>query len=422
MHCLWGLLTASPILTKKNMKACGITAEFNPLHNGHEYIMKEARKLTDCDAVVVAMSGNYVQRGEPAIMDKWARTKAALSCGADLVIEIPTVHCLSDAGRYARASVTLLESLGCTEYICFGSGSGDENTLKELALLIKEHGTEINNMIKELSLKGLSYPAAREEALTDMMQEESVITNIKKVLGNPNDVLALEYMISSKVAKPVCVKRKGSEYDSAFDEKASIQSAGGIREIIRREGIDKARNKIYGFMPKNSLELLTNGVLTYPDEWTEILKYAVINSSPENIDKCPSGGEGLGNLFKKAVNTCDTWDEIIKYCKSKRYTYTRLSRLAMQIILGMNDSDNDIAPEYIRILGFSDKGRELLSYIKRNELNKLPIITNINKEIKHFSESASEMIEKEVRYTDIYNIITGRDSTAFSDHIHMTVM
>ena len=401
------------------MKACGITAEFNPLHNGHVYIMNEARRLTGCDAVVVAMSGNYVQRGEPAITDKWARTEAALSCGADLVIEIPTVFCLSDAGRYARAGVTLLESLGCTEYICFGSGSGDENTLKELATLIKEHAPEIKERIKRFALMGLSYPAAREKALTEMMTDGPDISAVKKVLGNPNDVLALEYMISSKTAKSVCVKRKGSGYDAAFDKNTSLQSAGGIRSLIRNEGMDIAGDKIRAFIPEKSFELLAGEILTYPDEWTEILKYAVLNSSPEKIDNCPSGGEGLGNLYKKAVKECNTWNEIIMYCKSKRYTYTRLSRLAMQIILGMSDADNDKDPAYIRILGFNEKGRELLSYIKRKELCKLPILTNINKEKDNLSEHANEMIDREVKYTDIYNMITGRESSVFSDYVHL---
>ena len=124
--------------------------------------MKEARKLTDCDAVVVAMSGNYVQRGEPAIMDKWARAEAALSCGADLIIEIPTMFCLSDAGRYARASVTLLESLGCTKQLCFGSESADTDTLTLISELIKTRGTELKERIREFAHEGFTYPAARK--------------------------------------------------------------------------------------------------------------------------------------------------------------------------------------------------------------------------------------------------------------------
>lgn len=403
------------------MKACGITAEFNPLHNGHEYIMKEARRLTDCDAVVVAMSGNYVQRGEPAIIDKWARTEAALSSGADLVIEIPAIFCLSDAGRYAHSSVTILESLGCTDYICFGSGSGDDKTLCLLTELIKERGPELKNRIQKYGRTGQSYPVAREIALLELLPDDADADAVKEVLGNSNDVLALEYMISATLAKPVIIKRVGSDYDAAFDDASHMQSAGGIRELIKTEGIDSASLKLDDYIPQKSLDVLNNSVLTYPDDWSEILRYAVLSSSPEEMDRCPSGGEGLGNLLKKAVNECETWDDIIMHCKSKRYTYTRLSRLAMQIILGINNPNHIEDPEYIRVLGFNERGRELISYIKKNELCRLPVISNINKDRDLLSQRGIELLDEEVRYTDLYNMVTKRDNSEFSDHIHKPV-
>ena len=381
--------------------------------------MNEARRLTGCDAVVIAMSGNYVQRGEPAIIDKWARAEAALSCGADLIIEIPAVYCLSDAGRYARASVTLLESLGCTKHLCFGSESADSDTLYFLSQLIKERGSELKIRIRELSHTGLTYPAAREKALIEMLSDIAYADSIKEVLGNPNDVLALEYIISAAEAEPVVVKRSGSSYDDAFDDNSFMQSAGGIRELIYKKGIEEASPELCGFMPKKSLAGLNNGILTYPQEWTEILRYSVLSSNPEEIDSCPSGGEGLGNLLKKAVIKCNSWNDIIMYCKSKRYTYTRLSRLAMQIILGMKDVNNDVYPTYIRILGFNERGRRLLSYIKKNELCRLPLITNINKERDTLNKEASAMIDEEVRYSDIYNMVTKRENSEFSDYIHM---
>ena len=253
----------------------------------------------------------------------------------------------------------------------------------------------------------------------EMLTDKNNTDSVKTVLGNPNDVLALEYMISAADAEPVVVKRTGSSYDASFDDGYSMQSAGGIRELIKSEGIDGACERLRSFMPQKSIDGLIYGRLTHPQEWAEILRYSVLSSSPEEMDGCPSGGEGLGNLFKKAVIKCNSWNDIIMYCKSKRYTYTRLSRLAMQIILGMKGVNNDADPTYIRILGFNERGRQLLSYIKKNELCRLPLITNINKERDTLDKEASAKIDEEVRYSDIYNMVTKRENSEFSDHIHM---
>lgn len=402
------------------MKACGIVAEFNPLHNGHEYIMNEARRLTGCDALVIAMSGDFVQRGEPAILDKWSRCRAALSSGADLVIEIPVVHCLGNAGQYAGAAVSLLESLGCMQHICCGSGSGDRSSLIKASSFIKDNKDEILKRIFADIKSGNSYPVARENAIKELMTDEDGFD--PDVLKNPNDILTLEYMIAACDAKVITVKRTGADYSDAFDNKHEYQSAGGIRKLFSELEKDDALLKIKEYVPPASLQEMEDSILTSADDLTDILRYSVINSSADEIENCPSGGEGLGHLLKQAVMRYDSMNDIIMHCKSKRYTYTRISRLCMQHILGVDRAMQSLTPGYIRVLGFSEKGRSLLSHIKREEIAKLPIITNINKEGQLPDDSSRLILEMDIKASDIYNLASGRNLTACSDKVMTPVI
>jgi len=390
------------------IKATGITAEYNPLHNGHVFHMEEARRLTGCDALVVAMSGDYVQRGEPAISDKWARTGSALASGADLVVEIPVICCLGDAGRYASAGVSLLEALGCSN-IAFGSESADADQLVRTADFLCSNKKIIADIISDLTSDGMSYPAARAEAVSRLGGDVHIPET-------PNDILALEYVMSMKHAVPVPVKRSGSGYNDPLTEGRGYQSAAAVRDILR-EGGDDALDKCRVYVPEASHKMLADTGLTFPDDWTNVLRYSVMSMSPDEIEACPSGGEGLANLLKKAVMEFDTWYGIISAVKSKRYTYTRISRLCMQVVIGISrDKFTKDKPLYIRVLGFTDKGRQLLSEIKRKADCPLPVITNINRESGLLDDEAAAMLRLDVHAADIYNLVTGRDTREFSDH------
>jgi len=397
------------------MKATGIVAEFNPLHNGHVYIMEEARRRTGCDALVVAMSGNFVQRGEPAIIDKCKRAEVSLRCGADLVLEIPTLFSLGNAGSFAAAGVSILEEAAC-DTICCGSESGNADVVSVLSNLIKDNKDKIAEGISVGIKEGLSYPAARENAVMDLISDESIRDASSEILTNSNDILALEYMMSSRCATILPIERKGASYSDDFDDSLSYQSASGIRGLLN-EGIDEARDKLSAYMPKESLAYLTPEDIVLSDDAADLLRYAVISTDADTIDECPSGGEGLGNLIKKAVLSNDNVSEIIMACKSKRYTYTRLSRLCMQIILGI---DRRIYSQtqtlYLRVLGFNEKGRQLLSELKKNEKSGLPILTNINKETDCLTELAMQMLTLDIKAADIYSLIAGRKIEDNSDH------
>ena len=399
------------------MKAVGITAEYNPLHNGHVYHLREARSLTNADAVIVALSGDFVQRGKPAVTDKWSRTEHALRSGADLVIEIPVLHCLGNAGQYASAGVRLLESLGVC-HIAFGSESGDADVLMRTASFLKENKIELEEKIRLLGRQGYSYPSAREIAFRKLGGNEDEL----RILNNPNDILAIEYILNMKKAHPIAVRRLGAGYTQGEDRYELFQSAAGIREMLIN-GKD-----ISGHVPECvrdclSIQLTPDIARERDARLFDMMRYAVLAVSPEAIDDCPSGGEGLGNLAISEVRTAESLDHLIKQMKSRRYTYTRISRLLMQVLLGINRSsyysENGTVcpgPSYVRILGFNDTGREYLSETKNKGTCSLPVLTNINKEKHALNSFAADMLGLDVHAVDVFNLISDRNISENSDY------
>ena len=403
------------------LKAAGITAEYNPLHNGHIYHIEETRRITGCDAVIAAMSGDSMQRGEPAFMDKWTRTEHALKNGVDLVIELPVLFCLSDAGQYAGAAVKLLEATGKVSHISFGSESGDIGTLTRIADMFRNNTHEIEEAVKEIRGMGFSFPAARDRAYTRIMtalngsdpDSGRKIENDLSVLKKANDILGFEYIRAMRTAEPVAVHREGAGYGDPYDEHIVYQSASAIRAQTFSGG-DLSR-----YVPECTAESMRECHLSGPDKdiWPELLRYAVLSTDEETIEDCPSGGEGLANLMKSAVSGADCWSEFIEQIKSKRYTYTRLSRLCMQLLLGSTRSRYSITePGYIRVLGFTEKGRELLAEMRDDGSASLPVIINVNKSRDGLSQEAKALLDLDMRAADVYNLMTGRDMVSESDH------
>jgi len=399
------------------MNAVGIIAEYNPLHNGHIYHLNEAKRLAGSEVAVVAMSGDYVQRGEPAILDKWERAEIAISSGADVVLEIPTYFCLGNARQYGAAGVFLLESIGSASHLVFGSETGDITALKRIADNLRKNAAEIEKEIRALSKDGLSYPRARAVAYAKVCGQsikgyspEDVSGDIA-ILEGSNDILALEYIMSCEKMEPVAITRVGAGYYDSVDDIKEFQSATGIRELLHNG------EEIYTYVPDITAYMLDNRINTFPDKWLNILKYSVLTSSSEKIDRCPSGGEGIGNRMKAAIADASSWDDFIQIVKSKRYTYTRISRLCMQLILDIDRLRfTGSIPAYIRILGLSERGREMIAEVKKKKKNRLPIITNINREYEALGNTGRLLMDLDVRGADIYNLITGRDIKFNSDH------
>jgi len=409
------------------LKAAGITAEYNPLHNGHVYHIDETRRVTGCDAVVVAMSGDYVQRGEPAIMDKWVRAEHALKSGADLVIEIPALFCLGNAGQYAGAAVRILEATGKVSHISFGSESGDAEALTRIARTLRDYEQEIEAAVRSIRGMGFSYPAARSLAYskvraaikgTDPDTDPEILRDIR-ILDKANDILAIEYIKALKNAEPAVIRREGTGYSDPYDERIVYQNASALR-TQHFDGHDISR-----YIPAYTAESLKKCHLTGPDcdKWFDALRYAVISTDAEIIEDCPSGGEGLAFLLKESAVSASSWTEMVRHVKSKRYTYTRLSRLCMQLLLGISRRKYDIdAPEYIRVLGFNETGRALLSEMRDEDTTSLPVIINVNKSVKSLDEKAASLLQLDMHASDVYNLMTTGEIGSCSDHRHPPVI
>ena len=403
--------------------------------------MDKARELSGCDAVVVAMSGDFVQRGAPAVMDKWTRAEHALTSGADLVIEIPVLYCLGNAGQYASAGVKLLESAGVS-CISFGSESGDAEALAGAARFIKEHRPEMDALIAGYSKEGLSYPAARAKAFEELGGSSEGLA----VLSNPNDILAAEYIMAMDKAVPVPVRREGAGYkDTSGDGHRSgssdtaeaghrFMSATGIRDLLGAGGYisgSRIREKIAEYMPECVMCDVPSAeeISEMEQRLFDLVRYAVMNTPADVIDDCPSGGEGLGNLLRAEAGKAADLDDLILRVKSKRYTYTRISRLCMQVLLGIRRSDFSDAegPGYIRVLGFTETGRRLLAGLKKDSRSAagqepdvhgaaVPVITNINKEKSILCAEAGRLLSLDVHASDMYNLIAGCSVHDMSDH------
>ncbi len=406
----------------------GITAEYNPLHNGHVYHIEETRRQTGCDVVVVAISGDFVQRGEPAILDKWIRAEHALRAGTDLVVEIPTLFCLGDASHYAGASIKILEALGC-DHISFGSESGDVRSISDVAGVLASERDAIRSYIAEMTRKGMSYPAARAKAYRKLRSGSVCDEKLEReisILSDPNDILALEYILNMHRAAPLAIKRKGAYHDEP-SERQGFDSAERIRSIIKAGGtgsLNSGRN-----VPEFVSDAFDDHYPVFSDNCFDILKYAVLSADAEAIDECPSGGEGLGNLLKAAVNDADNYSDLILSVKSKRYTYTRISRLCMQVLLNINRHGYDFTgPGYIRVLGHNEKGRKLLSEMRKaykdNDMQQdmLPVITNINRETEKLSPEALDQLKLDIHASDIYRLISCGDNAGHVEQRMKPVM
>ena len=358
--------------------AVGIIAEYNPLHNGHLYQINKVKEMFKDEEIILILSGNYTERGDASIIDKWTKTDLALSNGIDLVVELPFPFATQSADFFAKGSLKLLEELK-VDYLVFGSESDDINSLTTIAKCQIDN-PEFETLVKMYSKFGENYPTAVSKAVYDL-------TN-KKVTA-PNDLLGVSYIKeiikNNYNIKPVIIKRENDYHSLEID---SISSATAIREaLFKNIDIKKA-------VPENVYNKLKESTLHFIDDYFNLLKYKIINEKDLTIYQTVD--EGIDNLLKKKILEVDNYDDLIKSIKSKRYTYNKIKRMLLHILVGFTKDDskkfNDI--EYIRILGFNDSGKNYLNKIKKN-IN-IPILSKFKREIP--------LLELELKATTIYSI------------------
>ena len=386
------------------MNITGIITEYNPFHNGHLYHLNTAKKVTNCDGIVCIMSGNFVQRGEPSIIDKWKKTEIALSNGVDLVIELPTFYAVSSAEFFAKGAVNILNNIGVVDNIFFGSECGDVNLLYKISKILTNEPKEFKIKIKENLKSGITYAKAREYALIDILND----TSLNEVLSNSNNILGIEYIKaiikSNSSIEALTMKREGSSYNDK-ELNTIFSSATSIRESIK-QGFNEDLLKKY--MPSPSLEMLknlksNNYPFVFQEDMYAFIKYKLYTNCI-NFNNLFEAKEGLDNKFIKEIYYSSSFEDLIFRCKSKRYTYTKISRLLSQVFFSLDNYDfEELLKEnnlYARVLGFNDTGRLILKEMKKK--SSIPIITKVPK--NHFNK----LLELDIQSTKAYSILNSK--------------
>ncbi|WP_125153771.1 nucleotidyltransferase [Clostridium rectalis] len=387
------------------MKVTGIIAEYNPFHKGHLYHVTNTKKICASEAVIVIMSGNFAQRGIPTLVDKWTRAQMALLNGVDLVIELPTVYSLSSAEFFAFGAISLLNNLGIVDNICFGSESGDINELNEIAKILIEEPMEYKESLKKYLKEGYTYPSARSAALKEYsLNKTKYCLHFNNVLCQSNNILGIEYIknlfkLNSKI-KSFTIKRCGSSYNSKSLEE-EFSSATSIRHSLKT---DSSIKKIEKYIPENILNMLlnlknNNYKFVFQDNMFKYIKYKYL-SGIKTIENLPDVSEGLHNRIYKNLLYCNSLDELTKAIKTKRYTYTRISRLLCQYFLNFDIYDTftlrQMPCPYARILGFNKKGSNLLKEMKKK--SSIPIYTKLPKDV-------SSTLNLDIQSTKCYSLL-----------------
>ncbi|KAF1296812.1 hypothetical protein BAU15_09205 [Enterococcus sp. JM4C] len=352
------------------MQACGVVVEYNPFHNGHLYHLKKAREVSQADIIIAVMSGNFLQRGEPAIFDKWLRANEALQNGADLVIELPVEWAVQSADYFAKGAIQILQELAC-ESLCFGTDSTASFDYEAFGLFVKENPAEIEQTFQSLKETSLSYA----QKMTEVFQ--TIYPDMALDFSSPNHILGLSYAKENALYNtPMTIypiRREGAEYHESQFSSEKIASATAIRKA-------KIENKeTNNYVPRQTqIDLFAQHASTWADYWP-YLRYKILSTEIEELRQVYQMTEGLEYRLKKAAVVAENFEQFIDLVKSKRYTQTRLQRLACYILLNIKAAEIEYHWQnpYLHVLGFTKKGQDYLKEKKKSL--KIPLVSKIGK-------------------------------------------
>lgn len=398
-------------------KIVGIIAEYNPFHNGHVYHIQNTKEQTGADCIVAVITGNFTQRGNSSVVNKWEKTKMAIAGGADLVIELPTIYSISSAENFADGAVKVLDSLGIVDTISFGMEAEDLSSLNNIATVLYSEPPEYVSVLMHELQKGESFPKARDNALMMYLND---IKRYANILKGSNNILAIEYLKALKKQKsnlmPIGIKREKVYYNSMkiIDEFAS---ATGIRNLLLRNQVEEVRKVV----PSTTFQILMNNFRngTYVLDLTaynyEII-YKLRNMTVKEVSELPDVAEGLENLIKEAAGKTNNLIELISMIKSKRYTQTRIQRILIYAMLGITKKDMELSKKiipYIRVLGCSENGKMLLSQINP----KVSVITSLKRfEEDNRNQKFTKLLDIDKMATDIYTLGYRKNSRTGLDY------
>ena len=429
------------------MRISSIISEYNPFHEGHKYHMENTKKITNSDYTIVIMSGDFTQRGTPAIIDKYARTKQALLCGADLVLELPVCFATASAESFAFGAVSILDKLGVVDSLVFGSESGDINCIKKVADFLADEPLEYKERLQLLLKQGLSFPAARANVLKEFFSDldEGFLSSSNNILGIEY-CKALKYFNSSIV--PMTIARKDNMYhDEELAGTGKLSSATAIRKVLLEKELPcpcatEARSclpsastnfpydRLDYHIPENSLEILKeNWGISAPVssiDFSLLLKYKLLLETRESLVQYLDVTSDLTDRIYNNLNSYEDFDSFCDLLKTKELTYTRISRSLLHILLDIKKEDYELYQkgntnkkytfdkvigskinkgygQYARILGFRKKASPLLHEIKKH--SSIPLISKVSDSVKELDGVALSMLEKDIQSAHIYESV-----------------
>ena len=421
------------------MNVLGIIAEYNPFHKGHAYQIETLKEQTHADYVIIAMSGNFVQRGAPALVDKYTRTRMALLNGADLVLELPVLYAAASAEYFAKGGVSLLHSTGIVTHLGFGTESNSLSVLQELSDILLANPPAFQNILKQELKNGSAFPTARAKALEAVCTAsgQSDTVQLKNVLASPNNILAIEYLkalssLSSPV-QPVSLLRKGQGYHDT-EQAEGFCSASAIRSCLR----DCASatpgsftlDPVWGSsaMPDTAFKLLSGYPhhFLFEDDFSPLVHYKLLTESAEALADYADSSAELANRMYHARHSFTSWTDFCGLLKTKNTTYTRISRLLLHLMLNIKTMDytfaKDVPCSYLRVLGFRKESASLLSSIKGN--GNAPLITSISDADRELSTKDLSLLHLDITASDIYHLVlTSKGSrNLLNDYRHPLVI
>ena len=410
------------------MKVAGVITEYNPFHNGHKYQLEQIKRQTSADYIIVVMSGDFVQRGEPAIIDKYERTRMALLSGADLVLELPAVFATASAEFFAGGGVSVLKNTGVVDMLCYGVESVDHELTKLVAGVLKNPPAEYSASLARLIQGGMSFPAARSRALCEYFRDtyDSASEKLDAFIASPNNILAIEYekalMDCDITGFPI--QRVGEGYHST-DSKSEFSSAKAVRGVISTLiDIDKHNTitnmqldnswisaKFSQLMPSDCADILVNcilgGHIVFPDDISEMLYYRLLTRKDKGFAQYADCTKELSAKIVKNIYKYEGFTQFCNLLKSKNLTYTRISRVLTHILLGIENDDFNICMDnpYLRILGFKKSSGELMHLLKKRA--SAPIITKV-------ADAPYELISKDIFAADLYGRLCHSQQNEFT--------
>lgn len=405
------------------MKTVGIIAEFNPFHNGHAYLINQAKRETGADHAVIIMSGNFVQRGAPAFMDKFSRTSIALSNGADLIIELPTSYSIASAAYFATGAVKMLDKLNIIDYLCFGCETDNTELLSLIAdIIIKEDDCYASTLQSYLK-NGFSFVKSRENAIIKSLSLSGVTISaeeISHILNSPNSILAIEYIKALKQAGspivPYPIKRTDSGYHSNRIENG-FASASAIRNMYSKKSVltfNNLRETMSMIVPLNCISLLEeNFQISYPvtrNDFSNLIGNSLINDKYEQgiLDQLFDSTPDLINRIRNLASTFIDAETFINDCNSPSFTSSRIARILFYSLINYTKNDfftfkRDDYVYYYRILGFRKSHAELLTAIKNS--SDYPLISKLPKAEELLNPNGMRMLSLNKMADELYRMV-----------------